>query len=207
MNQKERMLAGLPFKIWEDGLLDEIGRAKKLLHKYNLCDPRNGRKRDKLIRKLINVRGDWVCVDQPFHCDFGKNITVGENFYANVNCTILDCGPVTIGDEVLFGPNVSVFTAGHPIHPESRNSRYQYGIEVTIGNNVWICGNAVINPGVHIGDNVVIGSGSVVTKDIESNVLAAGNPCRVIRPITDDDKKYYFKDRAFDVDDYIRKTT
>jgi len=207
MNQKERMLAGLPFKIWHDGLLDELDRAKKILYDYNRCDPRNKKKRDRLIRKLINVRGDWICVDQPFHCDLGSNITVGEDFYANVNCTILDCGRVTIGDNVLFGPNVSLLTAGHPIHPESRNSRYQYGIEITIGDNVWICANAVINPGVRIGNNVVIGSGSVVTKDIEDNAIAVGNPCKVIRHITDDDRKYYFKDRVFDVDDYIRKTT
>ncbi len=196
------MLAGLPFKIWEDGLLDDLNRAKKLLYKYNRCDPTKWRRRKKILTRLFARTGEWICVDQPFHCDFGKNISVGEDFYANVNCTILDCGRVTIGDNVLFGPNVSVFTAGHPIHPESRNSRYQYGIEVTIGNNVWICGNVVINPGVHIGDNVVIASGSVVTRDVESDSLAAGNPCRVLRKITDDDRKYYFKRREFDVDDY-----
>lgn len=196
------MLAGLPFKIWEDGLLKELSVAKKLLHKYNLCDPTNGKRKERILRKLLGKAGSWICIDQPFHCDFGKNIEVGENFYANVNCTILDCGKVTIGDEVLFGPNVSVFTAGHPIHPESRNSRYQYGIEVTIGNNVWICGNVVINPGVHIGNNVVIASGSVVTKDIEDDTLAAGNPCKPIRKITDEDRKYYYKKREFDVDDY-----
>ncbi len=203
MNQRERMLAGLPFKIWQDGLLDELKDAKKLLYRYNHCKPDNWRKLDKLIRKILGKAGGWVCVDQPFHCDFGKNISVGENFYANVNCVILDCGKVTIGDNVLFGPNVSIFTAGHPLHPESRNSRYQYGIEVTIGNNVWICGNVTINPGVRIGNNVVVASGSVVTKDIEDDVLAAGSPCRVIRRITDADRKYYFKQREFDVDDYL----
>ena len=102
----------------------------------------------------------------------------------------------------MFAPNVSIFTAGHPIHPDSRNSGYEYGIEITIGDNVWIGGNAVINPGVHIGNNVVIGSGSVVTKDIPDDYIAAGNPCRLIRKITEEDRKYYFKDREFDVDDY-----
>src|SRR6185369_4634213 len=122
MDHKERMLAGLPFKIWQDGLLNELNETKRLIFKYNMCNPTNMGKRNRLIRKILNKTGDWICIDQPFHCDFGKNISVGANFYANINCTILDCGRVTIGDNVLFGPNVSVFTAGHPIHPDSRNS-------------------------------------------------------------------------------------
>lgn len=107
-----------------------------------------------------------------------------------------------IGDNVMLAPNVSIYTAGHPLHPDSRNSGYEYGISITIGNNVWIGGNAVINPGVKIGNNVVIGAGSVVTKDIPDNMIAAGNPCRVIREISEEDRKYYFKDREFDVPDY-----
>lgn len=138
----------------------------------------------------------------PFHCDYGKNIEVGENFFANYNCIILDVAKVTIGKNVMFAPNVSIYTAGHPIHPDSRNSGYEYGIPVTIGDNVWIGGSVVINPGVTIGNNVVIGSGSVVTKDIPDNVIAVGNPCRVIREITEEDRKYYYKDRTFAVDDY-----
>ena len=113
------------------------------------------------------------------------------------NCTILDVAKVTIGENVLFAPNVSIYTAGHPVHPVSRQSGYEYGIPVTIGDNVWVGGNVVITPGVTIGDNVVIGAGSVVTKDIPANVVAAGNPCRVIRKITEEDKKYYYKDREF----------
>lgn len=109
-------------------------------------------------------------------------------------------GKVYIGDNVLFGPNVSVYTAGHPIHPEARNTGYEYGISVKIGNNVWVGGNTVITPGVTIGDNVVIGAGSIVTKDLPANVVAAGNPCRVIRKVTEEDKKYYYKDRKFDID-------
>ena len=109
---------------------------------------------------------------------------------------------MVIGENVMFAPNVAVYTAGHPVHPDSRNSGYEYGIGVTIGGNVWGGGNSVINPGVHIGNNVVIGSGSVVTKDIPDNAIAVGNPCRVIRYITEEDRKYYFKDREFDVDDY-----
>lgn len=139
-----------------------------------------------------------IYFEPPFHCEYGNHIEVGENFYANVNCIMLDVGKITIGDNVLFGPNVSIYTAGHPIHPESRNSGYEYGIPVTIGSNVWIGGSCVILPGVSIGNNVVIGAGSVVTKDIPDNVCAAGNPCRVIREITDADRPFYFKDRRFD---------
>lgn len=114
----------------------------------------------------------------------------------------MDVGKVTIGDNVQFAPNVSLYTAGHPIHPDSRNSGYEYGIGITIGDNVWVGGNVVINPGVHIGNNAVIGSGSVVTKDIPDRVIAVGNPCRVIREITEEDRKFYYKDQEFDVEDY-----
>ena len=117
----------------------------------------------------------------------------GENFYSNYNLIILDCAPVKIGDNVLIGPNVSIYTAGHPLHYEIRNQEYEYAFPIIIGDNVWIGGNVVINPGVSIGENSVIGSGSVVTKDIPKNVIAIGNPCKVLRVITDDDKHYYFK--------------
>ncbi|MGG7185842.1 sugar O-acetyltransferase, partial [Clostridium butyricum] len=133
---------------------------------------------------------------------YGSNIEVGENFYSNYNYIMLDVGKITIGKNVMFAPNVSIYTAGHPIHPQSRNSGYEYGIPVTIGDNVWVGGSVVINPGVTIGNNVVIGSGSVVTKDIPDNVIAVGNPCRVIREITEEDRKYYYKNNEFDVDDY-----
>ncbi len=141
-------------------------------------------------------------IEAPFHCDYGKNIEVGDFFFVNYNCVILDVGKVTIGNNVQFAPNVSLYTAGHPIHPDSRNSGYEYGIGITIGNNVWLGGNVVVNPGVHIGNNVVVGSGSVVTKDIPDNVVAVGNPCRIIRKITEEDRKYYYKNLEFDVADY-----
>ena len=123
---------------------------------------------------------------------------MGENFFANANFVILDVAKITIGKNVMFAPNVSLYTAGHPLHPETRNSGWEYGIGISIGDNVWVGGNVVINPGVHIGNNVVIGSGSVVTKDIPDNCVAVGNPARVIKEITDEDKKYYFKDRLFE---------
>lgn len=206
MNQKERMLAQLPYKAWLDGLSEERMACKKKVYEYNQLSPDKEEERDQLIRKIIGKTGKNICVEQPFRCDYGTNIEVGENFYSNYNLTILDVAKVTIGDNAMFAPNVSIFTAGHPVHPDSRNSGYEYGIQVTIGNNVWIGGNVVINPGVHIGNNVVIGAGSVVTKDIPDNKIAAGNPCRVIREITEEDRCYYFKDRKFDVEDYCDGT-
>lgn len=202
MNQKERMLSGLPYKAWLDGLSEERLDLRLKIHKFNSCSPDKKDEMKTMIKDILGKSGNEVFIEPPFHCDYGKNIEVGENFYANFNCVILDVGKVKIGNNVMFAPNVSLYTAGHPIHPKSRNSGYEYGIEITIGDNVWLGGNVVVNPGVHIGNNVVIGSGSVVTKDIPDNVIAAGNPCRVIREITEDDRKYYFKDREFDVEDY-----
>lgn len=202
MNHKERMLAGLPYKAWMDGLPEEQMENKKRIYEYNLCPPDQTEKIDRLIRAILGKAGKNISFLTPFHCDYGKNIEVGNNFYANYNCIILDVGPVIIGDNVMFGPNVSLLTAGHPVHPVSRNSGYEYGLGITIGNNVWIGGHTVVNPGVSIGDNAVIGSGSVVTKNIPENVVAAGNPCKILREITEADKKYYYKDRIFDVQDY-----
>ncbi|MGN0144767.1 MAG: sugar O-acetyltransferase [Clostridium sp.] len=202
MNQKERMLNELPYKSWMDGLKEERMSAKLKVYEYNTCRPDKREEMTHIIKSLLGKTGEEVHIEQPFRCDYGSNIEVGENFYSNYNCVILDVGKVTIGKNVMFAPNVSIYTAGHPIHPDSRNSGYEYGIPVTIGDNVWVGGNVVINPGVNIGNNVVIGSGSVVTKDIPDNVIAAGNPCKVIREITEEDRKYYYKEREFDVDDY-----
>lgn len=203
MNQKDRMLAGLPYKAWLDGLTEERTAARLLVHQLNSLSPDAHEERDGLIRKLLGKTGELVHIETPFRCDYGSNITVGNNFYANFNCTILDVGKVVIGENVMCAPNVSLYTAGHPVHPDSRNSGYEYGIAITIGNNVWIGGNVIVNPGVTIGNNVVIGAGSVVTKDIPDNVIAVGNPCRIIREITEEDRKYYYKDREFDVTDYL----
>ncbi|MFA9398240.1 MAG: sugar O-acetyltransferase [Clostridiaceae bacterium] len=202
MNQKDRMLAGLPYKAWLDGLPEERMENKKKIYKYNHCLPDEKEKNDELIRDILGKAGSNINIHVPFYCDYGKNIEIGDNFFANYSCTILDVGKVIIGNNVQFAPNVSLYTAGHPIHPDSRNSGYEYGISITIGNNVWLGGNVIVNPGVHIGNNVVVGSGSVVTKDIPDNMIAAGNPCRIIREITEEDRKYYYKNYKFDVDDY-----
>ena len=156
-------------------------------------NPSDVEKRNELIRRLFGKIRDQFFIEPPFRCDYGYNISIGDNFYANYNCTILDCASVTIGDNLLFAPNVCLFTAGHPIHFEPRNQGIEYAFPITIGDNVWIGGGVIVNPGITIGSNVVIGSGSVVTKDIPSNVVAAGNPCKVLKAITDDDRDKYFR--------------
>ena len=202
MNQKEKMLAGLPYKAWMDGLDQERLENKKRVYQFNQLPPDAVEEQQRLIRQILGKAGEDVNIEAPFHCDYGYNIEVGDHFFANYNLTILDVGKVRIGDHAQIAPNVSIYTAGHPIHPDSRNSGYEYGIDITIGDNVWIGGNACIMPGVTIGSNTVIGGGSVVTRDIPANVIAAGNPCRVIREITDADRDFYFRDRKFDVEDY-----
>lgn len=202
MDQKERMLKGLPYKAWLDGLDTEREVCKAVLYEFNQLRPEERSKIPEILKKLFGKTGKSIWIEPPFHCDYGWNIEVGENFGANYGLTILDVGRVAIGDNVLIAPNVSIYTAGHPVHPDSRNSGYEYGIPITIGSNVWIGGSAVILPGVTIGDNTVIGAGSVVTRNVPCNVIAAGNPCRVLREITDADRRFYFKDREFDVTDY-----
>lgn len=202
MNQKERMLAGLPYKAWLDGLAEERAACRQKLYRFNQLPPEDRDRVPELLKEILGGTGERLMVEAPFRCDYGRNIEVGENFFANYNLTILDVAKVTIGQNVMIAPNVSIYTAGHPLHPDSRNSGYEYGIPIVIGDNVWIGGSVVILPGVSIGSNVVIGAGSVVTRDIPDNRVAAGNPCRVIREITEEDRKYYYRDREFDVDDY-----
>ena len=203
MDNITRRDAGLPY-ISDDAVFDQQKVTRRLLREFNTTDPSDFETLGRLALSRVSGAQENVSIMPPFYCDYGFHIQVGKGFFANYNCTILDVGKVTIGENVLLAPNVSIYTAGHPVHPAARQSGYEYGIPVTIGNNVWIGGNVVITPGVHIGDNVVIGAGSVVTKDIPANVVAAGNPCRVIRRITDADKKYYYKDREFDPESWAK---
>lgn len=203
MDQKERKQAGLPYKVYFDGLLDEQTENKRKVYEFNSCPPWESEKQQELIRSIFGKVGKNAWVIAPFRCDYGYNIEVGDNFICNYNCVMLDVNRIKIGNNVQIGPNVTLTTAGHPVHPDARNSGYEFGIPITLGDNVWLGCNVVVNPGVTIGDNAVIGSGSIVTKDIPENVIAVGNPCRVLRSITEEDKKYYFKDREFDVNDYL----
>ncbi|MGW9123825.1 sugar O-acetyltransferase [Paenibacillus chitinolyticus] len=191
LTEKQKMLAGKPYKAFGEELLLERQHAKEVLFDYNALRPGEIEKRNELLRPLLGRTGKVFFIEPPFRCDYGYNISLGENFYANYNLTVLDCNRVTIGNNVLIGPNVSVFTAGHAIHPELRVNEVEYALPISIGNNVWIGGGAILNPGVSIGDNTIIGSGSVVTKDIPADVIAAGNPCRVLRPITEDDRNQF----------------
>lgn len=196
MNQSERRDAGLPY-IADEAVNEEMKRARRLTQKLNTMDRSDFDGLREVVKELFG-KSDGAWVNPPFYCDYGTHIEVGKNFFANYNCCFLDVGKIVIGDNCQVAPNVSIYTAGHPIHPDTRNTAYEYGIGVTIGDNVWIGGSAIICPGVHIGNGVVIGAGSVVTKDLPDMVIAAGNPCRVIREITDADREYYFKKMKFD---------
>jgi len=186
--EKEKMINGELYYANTKELTTLRLEAQRACFRYNQIDPKHHKERKALIKKLFGTTGTMFCVEQPFYCDYGFNIHIGENFFSNYHLTILDCAPVKIGSNVMFGPNVSIYTAGHPIEAEERNSGLEFALPVTIGDNVWIGGNTIINPNVSIGDNTVIGSGSVVTKDIPANVVAVGNPCRVLREITKKDK-------------------
>lgn len=198
MTQKERMLSGMLYYAGDKALSEERFRAKHLTYLYNTCDPTDFEKRGSIMKELIGEQAEHVWIEAPFYCDYGTHIELGENFYSNVNCVILDVANVKIGDDVMFGPNVGIYTAGHPVHPETRCSGWEYGQEIVIGNRVWLGAGVSVMPGVTIGDDSVIGAGSVVTKDIPSGVIAAGNPAKVIRKITEEDKKYYYKKLPFE---------
>ncbi len=197
MDQIRRRDLGLLY-ISDDAVMEQQKPARQLTQRLNAID-RSDFDGIKAIVKQLFGKSENAFVNPPFYCDYGFNIEVGDNFFANYNCTILDVAKVKIGKNCLLAPNVAIYTAGHAVDPELRVAMYEYGMPVTIGDNVWIGGSSVICPGVTIGDNSVIGAGSVVTKDIPSGVVAAGNPCRVIRAITERDKTYYFKDRKTDV--------
>ena len=195
MNQKQLMLKGRPYRANDDILFKERTKARKLIQKYNNTSPTEIKKRAKLLYKLLGKRGKNCTIHSPFYCDYGYNIEVGENFFANYNCILLDVNKIIIGNNVMLAPGVILSTAGHPIHPDIRNSGLEYGIPIIIGDNVWIGANTTINPGVTIGNNTVIGAGSVVTHDVPSNVIYAGNPAKHIKNITAKDQLYYYKDR------------
>ena len=181
-SEKEKMLAGAFYNAQDRELVRDRDYARYLLYEFNSLKPWEKEKRLSILKQLITVKGSFY-VEPPFYCDYGYNIEVGDQFYANFGCVILDCNRVRMGNNVLLGPDVQIYTAGHPTEPEERLAGYEYARPVTIGNNVWIGGGTIICPGVNIGDNVTIGAGSVVTKDIMANVVAAGNPCRVIRKV------------------------
>ena len=184
MTEKEKAALGLLYNNnYDKELIEERLDCQTMCHKYNQLLPREMEKRQQLIRQILGDIGDGFQIESPFHCDFGYNIHIGKNFYANYNFVILDEAPVTIGDHVFIAPDCGLYTAGHPINATQRNEGLEYAKPITIGNHVWIGGGVKVMPGVTIGNNVVIGCGSIVTKDIPDGVIAAGNPCKIIREI------------------------
>ena len=196
MDMIKRRDAGLAY-ISDENVFKELAETRKILQKLNFMDRSDFDGIAQIVKELLG-KSENAFINPPFYCDYGSHIEVGKNFFANYNCTIIDVAKVKIGDNCQMAPNVAVYTAGHPIHPDTRNTAYEYGKEVTIGDNCWIGGNSVICPGVHIGNNVVIGAGSVVTKDIPDWSIAAGNPCKVIRKITEDDRRKLFHNEEID---------
>ena len=194
MTEKEKAAKGLLYNAnYDEEIQKEMFETKGTLYEYNQLHPHKTEERTALMKSLLGKTGKQFTILSPFHCDYGYNIEIGENFFSNMNLVILDGAKVRIGDNAFIAPNVGIYTAGHPLDVEQRNEGLEYAFPVTIGNNVWIGAQVAILPGVTIGDNSVIGAGSVVSKDIPSNVLAVGNPCRVIREITEEDKNKYKK--------------
>lgn len=183
-SEKEKCRKGNLYDANNDAeLIAERQTCKEICYAYNRLSPLQMEERERIVRKLIGKTRQRFLIEQPFYCDYGYNIEFGENFYANVNCVILDAAKITFGDNVFIAPNCGFYTAGHPLDAEQRNRGLEYARPITIGNNVWIGGHVVVLPGVTIGDNSVIGAGSVVNRDIPANSVAVGNPCRVIRKI------------------------
>ena len=187
-SEKEKMLAGEMYDPLDQQLVDERLQARLLIKALNDTREDEVEKRGKILKELIPGAGDGLWLQPPFYCDYGSNMQVGEKVFFNFNCIVLDVAPVTIGSRTMFGPNVQVYTATHPVNHMERASGLEYAKPILIGDDVWVGGSAVICPGVTIGDRSVIGAGSVVTKDIPGDVFAAGNPCKVIRLLAIEDK-------------------
>lgn len=188
MTEKEKMLNQEYYISWDKELVVERERAKDLLFRFNNTLPSLREERSAIIHQLFGSVGKNCWIESPFNCDYGYNISVGDNFYTNTNCTILDCAKITIGHNVLIGPNVGFYTPNHAVDAAERKDGYERSLPITIGDNVWISGSVTILPGVTIGENSIIGAGSVVTKNIPANVVAVGVPCKVVRDITASDK-------------------
>ena len=196
MSIKDKLHSGEIYDPMDNEIFQEQIRCLKKLYDFNQTSPLELDKRSLLLKEMFAEIGDNCYIEPPFHSNWGgKHVHFGNNVYANFNLTLVDDTHIYIGDNTMIGPNVTLATAGHPILPELRLKGYQFNIPIHIGKNCWLGTGVIVLPGVSIGDNSVIGAGSVVTKDIPSNVVAYGNPCKVVRPISDKDKKYYYKDR------------
>ncbi len=183
LTEKAKMLAGEPYSPMDPELAAERKAARRLTRAYNDAEPDAFAERAAILRQLLGSVHKTALLEPPFHCDYGYNISLGKAFFANFECVFLDANPIIIGDHVMLGPKTQIYTAGHPIDPEKRASFSEFAKPVKIGDRVWIGGGAILCPGVEIGEETVIGAGSVVTKSIPSRVVAVGNPCRAIRKV------------------------
>ena len=194
-----RMKGGILYNSGSEELLKVQAECLEKMYDYNATRPCEGEKRSALIKQMFAESGENCYIEPPFHANWGGYHThLGKNVYANFNLTLVDDTDIYIGDYTMLGPNVVLATAGHPVCPELRARAYQYNLPVRIGKNCWLGAGVVVLPGVSIGDNSIIGAGSIVTKDIPANVVAVGNPCRVMRPISEKDYEYYYRDKKID---------
>lgn len=192
MTEKEKAARGYLYNAnYDQELLSEVAKCNDLCHEFNQIKPSARAEQDKVLRKIFGKAGKEVYVNTPFWCDYGYNTEIGDYFFANHGCQLLDGAKIKFGDHIFIAPNCVFTTAEHPIDAEQRNEGLEVALPITVGNNVWFGAHVTVLGGVTIGDNVVIGAGSVVTKDIPSNVIAVGVPCRVLRPITEKDKEHY----------------
>lgn len=201
MTQKERMQKGLVYNPLDEDIFNEQMDCLELLYEYNMTRPHESERRQNLMKKMFAELGENCYFEPPLHSNFGgRHVHLGNNVYGNFGVTFVDDVDIYVGDCVMLAPNVVIATAGHPILPSLRRKAMQFNRPVKIGANVWIGANSVVLPGVTIGENSVIGAGSVVTKDIPANVVAVGNPCRVLRPIGEHDREYFYKNEHYDFD-------
>ena len=204
MTAKEKMHNCKLYYPSDEKIMKEQTLCMEKLYDFNATRPTEGKKRTRLLREMFAEIGDGCYIEPPLHANWGgHHVHFGKGVYANFNLTLVDDTHIYVGDNTLFGPNVTIATAGHPILPELRQQGYQYNASVRIGKNCWIGAGAVIVPGVTIGDNVVVGAGSIVTKDLPDNVVAVGNPCKVLREVNEHDEKFYFKDNKIDYSELI----
>ena len=200
MSNKDKMHTGELYLPGDVEIMKEQQICLDKLYDYNMTRPTESEKKQELLKEMFAEIGEDCYIEPPFHANWGgKHVHFGKCVYANFNFTAVDDTHIYVGDYTMFGPNVILATAGHPILPKLRTQAYQYNMPVHIGKNCWLGAGVIVLPGVTIGDNTVIGAGSVVTKDIPSNVVAVGNPCRVLREINEHDKKYYFKNRKINL--------
>lgn len=198
--EKIRMEEGKLYWPGEESIMKDQAECQEMMYDYNATRPSQGEKRWEYLQKMFAEIGEGTYIEVPFRANWGgRNVHIGKDVYANFNLMLVDDGEIFIGDGTMIGPNVTIATASHPILPELREAQYQYNLPVHVGKNVWIGAGAILLPGVSVGDNTVIGAGSVVTKDIPADVVAVGNPCKVLREIGEKDRKYYYKDREIDL--------